>query len=117
MPRIRLKESTEFAVAEHVKTINREFITGSGNKPNPRKTRRNSVDKTKDRIIGRIMAVTLFGLSLTFGLARTGTTTTHTGPTNSVTCGVMGCSGTVGTHGGVKGTGHGGGGGTVRISP
>ena len=67
---------------------------------------------------GRLRAGTLLlaGMTLATLFARTGTTVTHTGPTDNVTCGVMGCTGYISTSGqSVKGGGHTGGGGTIHI--
>jgi len=71
---------------------------------------------SKDRLIGRIAALTLFGLSFAFGLARTGTTTiTTTHQPATAYCHV--CNQHGGTHstGGTKGGG--GGGGLISVSP
>ena len=71
-----------------------------------------------DRIIGRITAVTLFTLAFTFGLSRTGTSVTTTGPRPAVVCGVGGCEGNNPSNQGIRGGGHGGGGGgIIKVAP
>jgi hypothetical protein len=84
-----------------------------------------------DRIIGRIMALTLFGASLAlmgsaaFAAPR-GTHVTYfnyeaervhpsEGPKSQVVCGIQGCSGNNPASQHIKGGGHGGGGGTITI--
>jgi len=65
----------------------------------------------RDRIIGRFMALTLFGVGFTF-CARTGTTVMHLGaaPRPQVVCPSMSCDG----H---HSSGQGGGGGTIKVGP
>jgi len=85
-----------------------------------------------DRLIGRIMALTLFAASLAlmgsaaFASPRgthvtyfnyTATERVHPseGPKANVSCGIMGCSGNNPAPQHIKGGGHGGGGGTITI--